>query len=137
MTFSAPLWLASLALIPLAIAASLTARRRARRYAVRFPAASTLALAAGDGSSWRRRVPALLALAALAALGFALARPHVSYSAPVDQAGAIRNEYSDSNECGWPRRAAWPVLAIARESWLHSSSSVNSHGVFRNHASIQ
>ncbi|MBV8711531.1 MAG: BatA domain-containing protein, partial [Solirubrobacterales bacterium] len=89
MSFSAPLWLASLALIPLAIAASIAARKRARRYAIRFPAASTLALAAGGASSWRRRLPALLALAAIAALAIALARPHVSYSAAINQASVV------------------------------------------------
>jgi Ca-activated chloride channel homolog len=86
MSFSAPLWLAALALIPLAIAASIAARRRARRYAVRFPALPTLqAAAAGAGGSWRRRLPPAFALAAIAALALALARPHVSYSAAVNQ----------------------------------------------------
>ena len=90
MSFAAPVWLASLALIPIAIAASLGARRRARRYAVRFPAVSTLALAAaGAGSSWRRRLPPAFALAAIAALALALARPHVSYSAAVNQASVM------------------------------------------------
>jgi Ca-activated chloride channel homolog len=86
MSFSAPIWLAALALIPLAIAASIAARRRARRYAVRFPAITTLQLAAaGAGSTWRRRLPPVFALAAIAALVLALARPHVSYSAAVNQ----------------------------------------------------
>jgi len=89
MSFASPLWLASLALIPLAIGAWIAARRRARRYAVRFPAASTLALAAGRGSSWRRLAPAVFALAAIAALALALARPHVSYSAAVSQASVM------------------------------------------------
>lgn len=85
MSFASPLWLAALALIPIAIAASIPARRRARRYAIRFPAVSTLALAAGPGSSWRRRLPAALAIASIGALALALARPHVSYSAPVNR----------------------------------------------------
>jgi Ca-activated chloride channel homolog len=90
MSFSAPVWLGALALIPLAIAASWAARRRARRYAVRFPAITTLGLAAaGAGSSWRRRLPPALALAAIAALAFALARPHVSYRAAIDQASVM------------------------------------------------
>jgi Ca-activated chloride channel family protein len=89
MSFSAPIWLAALALIPVAIAASIYARRRARRYAVRFPAVSTLALAAGPTSAWRRRLPAALALAAMAALALTLARPHVSYSAPVNEASVM------------------------------------------------
>jgi Ca-activated chloride channel family protein len=89
MSFAAPLWLATLALIPLAIAATIGARRRARRYAIRFPAVSTLQLAASQGSSWRCRLPAAFALAAITALGLALARPHVSYSAPVEQASVM------------------------------------------------
>jgi len=89
MSFGAPVWLASLALVPIAIAASVVARRRATRYAVRFPAVSTVRLAAGRGSSWRRQVPAALALAALAALALALARPHVSYGAAVNAASVM------------------------------------------------
>jgi Ca-activated chloride channel homolog len=85
MSFSAPVWLGALALIPIAIAAQAAARRRRQRYAIRFPAASTLALAAGPTSQWRRRLPAALALAAIGALALALARPHVSYSAPVNR----------------------------------------------------
>ncbi len=90
MSFSAPIWLAALGLIPLAIAASIAARRRTKRYAVRFPAITTLQLAAaGAGSSWRRRLPPAFALAAIAALALALARPHVSYSAAVNQASIM------------------------------------------------
>jgi Ca-activated chloride channel homolog len=89
MTYASPLWLGALALIPIAILASIGARRRARRYAVRFPAMSTLRLAAGGGSSWQRHLPAAFALAAIAALALALARPHVSYSAAVDQASVM------------------------------------------------
>jgi Ca-activated chloride channel homolog len=72
-----------------AIAVSIWARRRARRYAVRFPATSTVRAAVEAGTSWRRHLPAAFALAAVAALALALARPHVSYSAPVDEASVI------------------------------------------------
>jgi Ca-activated chloride channel homolog len=89
MSFASPLWLAALALIPIAILAAMAARRRARRYAVRFPAVSTLAVAAAEGVSWRRYLPAACLLAAIAALAFALARPHLSYSAPVDRASVM------------------------------------------------
>jgi Ca-activated chloride channel homolog len=89
MSFSAPVWLAALALVPIAIGASIAMRRRARRYAVRFPAVTSLRLAAGAGASWRRHIPAAFALAALAALALALARPHVSYSAAVEQASLM------------------------------------------------
>jgi Ca-activated chloride channel family protein len=89
MSFASPLWLGALAVIPIAIAASIAARRRARRYAVRFPAVSTLRLAAAGGSSWMRHLPAALVLSAIAALALALARPHVSYSAPIGQASVM------------------------------------------------
>jgi len=88
-TFAAPIWLASLALVPIAIVASVAARRRSRRYAVRFPAVATLRIAAGPSTSWRRHVPAAFALAALAALALALARPHVSYGAPVNETSVM------------------------------------------------
>ena len=89
MTFSNPAWLAALALIPLAIAAAVLARRRTRRYAIRFTALSTLQQAAAAGNGWRRLLPAAFLLAAIASLALALARPHVSYSAPVDQASVV------------------------------------------------
>jgi Ca-activated chloride channel family protein len=75
--------------VPLALAAHIAAGRRARRYAVRFPAAATLARAAGGSSSWRRHLPAALLLAAIASLGVALARPHVSYRAAINQASIM------------------------------------------------
>ena len=89
MSVAAPLWLAALALVPLALAASIAARRRARRYAVRFPAVATVRLAIGLGSSWRRHVPAAFALAAIAALALALARPHLSYGVPVNEGSVV------------------------------------------------
>ncbi|HTX33109.1 MAG TPA: VWA domain-containing protein [Solirubrobacteraceae bacterium] len=89
MSFSDPAWLGALVLIPVAVAALIWARRRARRYAVRFTAVSTLQLAVGPASSWRRRLPAVFLLAALAALAFALARPRVTYSAPVNEAAVM------------------------------------------------
>jgi Ca-activated chloride channel homolog len=89
MSFSSPLWLLALAVVPLALAAHLNAGRRRRRYAIRFPALSTLALAAGRTSAWRRHLPAALALAAIASLAVALARPHVSYRAAIKQASIM------------------------------------------------
>jgi Ca-activated chloride channel family protein len=54
---------------------------------VRFPAVPTLRAAAGDAApSWRRLVPLLLALAAIAALGVALARPRMTYQQPINEA---------------------------------------------------
>ncbi len=89
MSFTSPVWLLALLLVPLAIAVAIGARRRARRYAVRFPAFSTLRLAVDAGPSWQRHLPAAFALAAIAALALALARPHVSYSAAVGEASVM------------------------------------------------
>jgi Ca-activated chloride channel family protein len=89
MSFAAPIWLAVLALVPLGIAAMVIARRRADRYAVRFPAVSTAKLASGVGRSWTRHLPAAAVLAALAALGVALARPRVDYTASVRAASVM------------------------------------------------
>ncbi|HWD75676.1 MAG TPA: VWA domain-containing protein [Solirubrobacteraceae bacterium] len=89
MSFTSPAWLFALALIPVAVFAYLRARRRARRYAVRFTAVSTLREVVAASPAWARHLPAALALAAVAALVLALARPHVSYSAPVDEASLM------------------------------------------------
>jgi Ca-activated chloride channel family protein len=89
MSFASPVWLAALALVPAAIAASIWARRRATRYAVRFPALATARLAAEtSGSAWLRHLPAALALAAVAALALTLAQPRVSYAVPLNE-GAV------------------------------------------------
>jgi Ca-activated chloride channel family protein len=88
-SLSSPLWLLALALIPLAIIAARLARHRARRYAVRFPAVSTLREAAGPAAGWRRHLPAALLLAALAVLAVALAQPHVPYRTAVGDASLV------------------------------------------------
>ena len=85
MSFSSPVWLLGLALVPLAILAYAWSRRRAQRYAVRFPAVSTVRAAVAATPSWERHLPAALALAAVVLLVGALARPKVSYSAPVNE----------------------------------------------------
>jgi Ca-activated chloride channel homolog len=89
MSFSSPLWLFALALVPLALFAHLSAGRRRQRYAVRFTALPLLAQAAGRSSAWRRHAPAALALAAIASLGVALARPHIRHRTAIDQASIM------------------------------------------------
>jgi Ca-activated chloride channel family protein len=89
MSFGSPVWLAALALIPAALAAWILSRRRARRYAIRFPAVATARLAAVAGSSWLRYLPAALLLASVAALALALAKPHVSYQAAVNEGSVM------------------------------------------------
>jgi Ca-activated chloride channel family protein len=89
MSFAAPIWLATLALIPIAIGAAVWAQRRSKRYTVRFTATSTLLQALDARSSWRRYVPPALLLATVAALALALARPQVSYTVAVNQASVM------------------------------------------------
>lgn len=89
MSFSSPIWLLALALIPLVVFAYVRARRRTQRYAVRYPAVSTLRQAVAASPSWERHLPAALALAAALALILALARPHLAYSAPVDEGSIV------------------------------------------------
>ena len=89
MSFDSPLYLLALAVVPLALLAYAGTRRRARRYAVRFPGVPTLAALVPRVSPWRRRLPLALFLAALAALALALARPHATVAVPREQASVV------------------------------------------------
>lgn len=89
MSFASPGWLAALALIPLALLLLALRRRRARRYAVRFPAVSTILLAAGAATPWRRHLPTGLLLAAVAALAVALSRPQVNHRVAIGDAAMM------------------------------------------------
>jgi Ca-activated chloride channel homolog len=102
MSFSSPLWLFALLLVPAALQAQRLARRRARRYALRFPAVPTVVQALGKRPDWRRHIPAAAALAAIASLAFALARPHVTTRVPVREASVMlvldRSGSMDAND---------------------------------------
>jgi Ca-activated chloride channel family protein len=85
MSFADPLWLALLAVVPLALIAQRLSRRRTRTYAVRFPAASTLqqALAEGTERGLRRQLPIVALLAAFALVVAAVAAPRVTHRVPL------------------------------------------------------
>jgi Ca-activated chloride channel family protein len=89
LSFESPAYLAALALVPLLGLAYVAARRRASRYAVRFPGVATLAPLVPAVSAWRRRLPLALFLASLAALALALARPHATVAVPSEQASVV------------------------------------------------
>ena len=89
MSFQAPLFLLALLAVPLFAWALSAERRRRRRYAVRFPAAATVAAVAPGTATWRRWLPAALFLAALAALLIALARPQKTVAVPVERASVM------------------------------------------------
>jgi Ca-activated chloride channel family protein len=88
-SFASPGFLAALALVPLALIAHSASRRRARRYAVRYPGVATLAPLLPHVSSWRRLVPLTLFLASLAMIALALARPHATVAVPKEQASIV------------------------------------------------
>lgn len=89
MSFESPAFLAALALVPLALLAHSASRRRARRYAVRYPAVATLAPLLPRVTSWRRLLPLALFLSSLAMLALALARPHATVAVPKEQASIV------------------------------------------------
>jgi Ca-activated chloride channel family protein len=88
-SFASPSYLLALFAVPLAVAAYVLSRRRARRYAVRFPGVPTLAPLLASVSPWRRRAPLALFLAALTVLALALARPHATVAVPREQASVV------------------------------------------------
>jgi Ca-activated chloride channel family protein len=88
-SFASPTWLFALALVPLMALAYVASRRNAKRYAVRFTAVRALKVAAGTVPAWRRHLPATLALAALAALVLALAKPQATVAVPVQRASIM------------------------------------------------
>jgi Ca-activated chloride channel homolog len=87
-TFVRPLFLLTLLLVPLAIGLYLLAERRSMRYAIRFTNVDVLA-GVVRGRIWRRYVPLVLFLLALAALCVATARPQRSTLVPKDRATVI------------------------------------------------
>jgi Ca-activated chloride channel homolog len=88
MNFGNPLLLLTLLVLPLAWLGRRLAERRRMRYAVRFTNVEVLAGVVGRRSPLRFVAPALLA-AALASLGVAVARPHVTTSVTSDKAAVI------------------------------------------------
>ncbi len=88
MTFERPWLLLSLLLVPLAVALYVLAERRRMRYAVRFTNVDVLA-GVVRGRIWRRFVPLVLFLLALASLCVATARPQHTTLVPKDRATVI------------------------------------------------
>ena len=90
MTFSHPLLLLSLLVVPLALALYKLAARRRMRYAVHYTNVDVLALVvAASSRPWRRYLATGLFLASIAALCVAVARPHVTSTVTSDKATVI------------------------------------------------
>jgi len=89
MTFLAPGLLLGLLLVPIAIGFYLWAQRRRSKYAVRFTNLDLLANVAPRRPSWRRHLPPVLYLGAIAALLIGLARPTMVVAVPREDASVI------------------------------------------------
>jgi Ca-activated chloride channel family protein len=89
MTFADPGYLVGLALVPVAAASYALAQRARRRYAVRFTNLDLLENVVTGSPQWRRFLPPLFFLLALAALVLAIARPQVYDHKPREQATVI------------------------------------------------
>jgi Ca-activated chloride channel homolog len=89
MSFATPFILWGLLLIPLALAGYWLAQRRRIKYAARFTNLDLLANVVDASPGRRRHIPAVLALAALAALVVAMARPQAVVAVPRDDATVV------------------------------------------------
>jgi Ca-activated chloride channel homolog len=88
-SFEAPALLFALLLVPLAAVGYWLLQRRPSRYAIRYPNVEVLAAVVGRRRTWKRHVPAVLLLAALAALAVAFARPTMTVQAPDERASVV------------------------------------------------
>ena len=73
-----PVFLLLLAALPLIVLAYVLALRRRRRFAVHYSSLSLIAQAMPGGIRWRRHLPFVLALLAIALLVLALSRPYAN-----------------------------------------------------------
>lgn len=89
MSFSNPLWLLALLVIPVLAAAAYVMRARQDRYAIRFPAAAALARATEQVRSPLQHAPPLLLGFGLLLLGLALAKPTRTVNVPVEGATVV------------------------------------------------
>lgn len=88
MSFGSPFMFVTLLVLPLAIGLYVLAERRRMRYAVRYTNVDILASVSG-GRPWRRIVPAVVLLLAVATLCVAAARPRVHTLVASDRATIV------------------------------------------------
>jgi Ca-activated chloride channel family protein len=89
MTFADPILLLGLLLVPAALVVYRLVQRRRSRYAVRFTNVDLLGNLVPRTPAWRRHVPPVLYLGAMAALVLALARPSMAVQVPREEATII------------------------------------------------
>ena len=89
MSFDRPVALLSLAVVAALAAGFVTLARRRPRYVLRYPNVDVLRGVSSRVSGVRRYAPLALVVGALALLGIAVAGPHVTRSAPVENATVV------------------------------------------------
>jgi Ca-activated chloride channel homolog len=89
MSFASPFILWGLLLIPVVLAGYWLVQRRRIKYAARFTNLNLLANVVDASPGRRRHVPAVLAIAALAALVVAMARPQAVVAVPREEATVV------------------------------------------------
>jgi Ca-activated chloride channel family protein len=125
MTFQWPAMLWTLALLPLLVLLYLWLLKRRRRSTVRLASLAVAKEALGKGPGWRRHVPPLLMLLALATLLLATARPMATIKLPLaqrtimlamDVSGSMRAEDVKPNRLAASQEAAKSfVTALPRD----------------------
>src|SRR5215203_429751 len=89
MSFASPFLLWGLLLVPVALVGYWLVQRRRIKYAARFTNLDLLANVVDASPGRRRHIPAVLALASLAALIVAMARPQAVVAVPRDDATIV------------------------------------------------
>ena len=115
MTFATPIALTALVVIPALLVAYLVVQRRRVKYALRFTNLPLLANVVDRSPRWRRHVPPLLLLVALAALIAGIARPQWAHAVPrkegtviltIDRSGSMLATDVSPNRMAAARAAA-------------------------------
>jgi Ca-activated chloride channel family protein len=89
MTFATPEWLLTLLIVPAVVAVYVAARRRRARRSEELAAQGLLVTGPGRRQGWRRNLPFILFVAALALLAVAVARPMATVKTPRLQSTVI------------------------------------------------
>lgn len=119
MSFAQPVFLAGLALVPLAIAYYLHRERVRRAAALAFASPVLMASLAPSTPGWRRHVPLAVYTMALAVLLLALAKPQRSVAVPIERASImLTTDYSGSMQSTDVRPTRLAAARAAAERFL-------------------
>jgi Ca-activated chloride channel family protein len=89
MTFQSPIYLLVLLAVPASVAIYLFADRRRQAGAARFASPQVMPSVAPAGPGFRRHLPLLFYVVALAAVAFAMARPEATVAVPEERAAVV------------------------------------------------